>query len=153
IRLPHGGERMTELARRQVVDEGACVFPGPVVHDAVELVAEEELRRVRGTCSVLPDQGCLREGRLHGAPELAPPRVSDLLRRVQTPAGRSELEPVPGHCVGAAEEEVLDRSVVVLEYRQCVQAAPAYVVGARTRRRAVDLEPAAVRGRRRLAGT
>src|SRR5262249_60223076 len=102
----------------RVVTESDRVLAEVVVHAAVELVAEQERRRVGRAGGVLTDQRRVRDGRLQRAPKLPPPGMVDLLRRVETPSRRAEPEPVLRDRVVAAEEKVLQAGVRGVERRQ-----------------------------------
>src|SRR5207244_8292566 len=135
ILLTHRGERMIELFRRERrrvlivrADESLRVGAEAVVHDAVELVSEQELGGISRSPGVLANQRRVGVRGLHRNTELSPPRMTWILGRVEPPAAGAGGKPAFGNPVRRLEEEVLDLLVVVVERWQRVETAEGVVV-------------------------
>ena len=134
-----------------VTCETEHVLAETVVHDRIQLVAEQK------TAGIRPDfthQGTLGVVALGITAEVAPPVVADLIRHVEAPAGRAGIVPGLDHILRAvAIDEVTHRGAVIGEHRQAVEAEPAFVIAGAAGDIVVEEdEPAAIRGRQRLAG-
>src|SRR5436190_19292360 len=100
-----------------MADEALCDLAEAVVHDSVELVADQVWSRVLGSRGDLPDERRIRRIRLDRRSEVAPPGAGHLLGGVQPPTVGSAARPVPDDAVAGAVDEVADRGICVVQLR------------------------------------